>query len=196
MIWQLMASLRKKKPYELQLKRVKRWKKRIDAVISDYKQGTLSVDPDELADMIYCFFTCCHHVEDYIKNDDKIETEQSPREYINENEFLKISYDICIGTKHLRVDHPKTLGGPFVINFKGERNQESEKMLFNINIKSKTVYENFSKVADECISAWEYYIKKEITSKPKKQIKIKCPNCKQSFQVDDALIICDFPNCN
>ncbi len=190
-----MAIIRKKKPYEVQLKRVKRWKNRIDEVINDYKQGNLSVDPEELADMILCFFTCCHHMEDYIKNDDTIKTEQMPRDYINKNDCLRISYDICIGTKHLRVDHPKTSGGPFVINFIGERDQGTGKMLVDVNIKSNTVKENFSKLADDCISAWEAYIKKEITSKPKKQIKVKCPNCKKDFEVDEDLIICDCPRC-
>ena len=62
-------------------------------------------------------------------------------------------------------------------------------------MKSNTVKENFSTLADECIKKWEEYIEKEITSKPKKQIQIKCPRCKHEFEVDDDLIICTCPKC-
>ena len=187
--------LRRRKPYENQLERVRRWKNRIDKVLNEYKQGELSVGHLDLADMICCFFTCCDHMKDYIYNDDTIETEQSPYEYIEENECLKVSRDICVGTKHLIIKNPKTSGGPFIINFAGKRDQKTEKMLVDVNIKSKTVHENFSKLADDCISVWEAYIKKEITSKPKKQIKINCPICKAVIEIDEDLIVFDCPKC-
>lgn len=190
-----MAVMRRRKPYENQLERVKRWKNRIDKVIDDYKQGILSVDPLDLADMIYCFFTCCDHMKDYISKDDTIETEQLPSDYLNEIECLRVSRDICVGTKHLRIDAPKTSGGPFKINFVAKRDEETGEMLFDVNIKSNTVKENFSTLANECIEKWEEYIKKEITSKPKKQIKINCPSCKKDFEVDEDLIMCDCPRC-
>lgn len=191
----IMAIIRKKKPYEVQLKRVKRWKDRIDKIINDYKQGILSVDYLDLADMIYCFFTCCDHMKDYISKDDTIETEQTPYDYLNKTECLRDSRDICVGTKHLRIDDPKTSGGPFKINFTAKRDKETGELFVDVNIKSKTVHENFSKLADDCISAWEAYIKKEITSKPKKQIQIKCPRCKVEFEIDEDLIMCDCPKC-
>jgi len=190
-----MPIIRKQKPYEYQLKRVKRWKNRIDKIINDYKQGTLSVKPLDLADMICCFFICCDHMKDYIDKDDTIETEQSPYVYLEENICLKDCREISVGTKHLKINESKKSGGPFKINFVAKRDEETGEMLFDVNIKSKTVHENFSKLADDCISAWEVYIKKEITSKPKKQIKIKCPRCKVEFEIDEDLIMCDCPKC-
>ncbi len=190
-----MAVIRKRKPYEHQLERVKRWKNRIDKITTDYKQGTLSVKPLYLADMICCFFICCDHMKDYIDKDDTIETEQSPYDYLEKNICLKDCREISIGTKHLEIHESKKSQGPFKINFVAKRDEETGEMLFDVNIKSKTLHENFSKLADDCISAWEAYIKKEITSKPKKQIKIKCPRCKHEFKDDEDLIMCDCPKC-
>jgi len=190
-----MAVIRRRKPYEHQLERVKRWKNRIDKVIDDYKQGKLSVDPLGLADMICCFFICCDHMKDYISKDDSIETEQSPYVYLDENICLKDCREISVGTKHFKIHESKKSGGPFKINFVAKRDDGTGEMLVDVNIKSNTVKENFSTLANECIEKWEEYIKKEITSKPKKQIKINCPSCKKDFEVDEDLIMCDCPRC-
>jgi len=187
--------MRKRKPYEHQLERVKRWKNRIDKVIDDYKQGKLSVDPLDLADMICCFFVCCDHMKDYISKDETIKTEQTPYDYLEENICLKDCREISIGTKHFKIHESKKSGGPFKINIVAKRDDGTGEMLFDVNIKSNTVKENFSTLADKCIKKWEEYIEKEITSKPKKQIKFKCPMCKHEFEIDDDSIMCDCPEC-
>ena len=190
-----MAVIRKRKPYEYQLERVKRWKNRIDKIINEYKQGKLSVEPLDLGDMICCFFICCDHMKDYIDKDDTIETEQSPYDYLKENICLKDCREISIGTKHLEIRESKKSRGPFKINVVSNRNKETGELFVEVNIKSNTVKENFSTLANECIEKWEEYIKKEITSKPKKQIKINCPSCKKYFEVDEDLIMCNCPKC-
>lgn len=46
---------RRKRPYEVQLERVKRWKTRIDDTINDYGQGKFTLSPLDFTDMIWSF---------------------------------------------------------------------------------------------------------------------------------------------
>jgi len=187
--------MRRKRPYELQMERINRWQNKIENIIEDYKEGQLSEEPLFLADMILTFFTCCDHIKDYIINDDVIDTEQIPYEYINENDCLKICRDISVGTKHLKIDNPKVPGGRFKVNLVTKKDKETGELSFDVNLKSKTVKENFSALANKCIQAWKHYIEKEIESKPKRQVIIKCPSCKLEFNVDFDLIMTDCPEC-
>jgi len=131
--------IRRKKPYEFQLERVNRWKNRIENTINDYKQGKLTLPYLEFTDMIWSFFVSCDHMKDYINNDATIKTKQSPYNYLNNTECLKICRDISVGVKHLVIDDPKTIGGPFLINLTTKGDKTTGKMLFDVNIKSRTV---------------------------------------------------------
>ena len=90
---------------------------------------------------------------------------------------------------------PRTKDGDFSINLQAKRDKDAGGMTVKVNMKSNTVKEDFSKLADECIQKWEEFIKKEIESKPKKQIEVNCPNCKNKFDVDYDLIMTDCPEC-
>ena len=109
---------------------------------------------------------------------------------------MKKCRDICVGTKHLKIDEPKTTDGPLKVNVVTKSGKETGDMSFEVNIKSNSVKENFSMLANECIEKWKDYIKKEIESKSKKQIKINCPKCKIIFEVDEDLIMCDCSKCD
>jgi hypothetical protein len=189
------SMIRRKKPYENQLERVKRWKNRIENSINDYRQGKLTLPPLEFTDTIWSFFVSCDHMKDYIHNDATIKTKQSPYNHLDNTECLKICRDISVGVKHLIIKDPKTTGGPFLINLTAKRDDTTGKMLFDINIKSQTVREDFLRLANECILAWEDFIQREIASQPKKQIKKICPICKVEVKIDDDLMAFDCPNC-
>lgn len=187
--------MRRKRPYEFQMERIGRWQKRIENIIKDYENGNLTEDPDVLVDMICAFFTCCDHVKDYIINDDMIDTEQSPYNYLNNSKPLRICRAISVGAKHLKITNPKIKEGKFQVNLVANKDNETGELSFDVNLKSKKVKEDFSKLADDCIQAWEHFIVKEITSKPKKQIEVNCLNCKNKFDVDYDLIMTDCPKC-
>lgn len=187
--------IRRKKPYEAQLARVKRWKNTIENSIIEYRQGKLTPPPLEFTDMIWSFFVSCDHMKDYIVNDKTIQTKQSPYDYLDNTPCLRICRDISVGVKHLTIKDPKTAGGPFLINLTAKIDDTTGKTLFDVNIKSKTVHQQFLDLADECIQAWEDFIQREIASQPKKQIKKICPICKVEVKIDDDLIAFDCPSC-
>jgi hypothetical protein len=187
--------IRRIKPYEAQLKRVKRWKNRIENSINEYRQGKLIFPPPEFTDTIWSFFVSCDHMKDYIRNDATIKTKQSPYTYLDNTECLKICRDISVGVKHLTIKEPKTTGGLFLINLSAKIDDTTGKTLFDVNIKSQTVHEDFISLANACVAAWEDFIQREIASQPKQQIKKICPICKVEVKIDDDLIAFDCPNC-
>lgn len=188
--------MRKKKPYENQLNKIIRKKQQVEDILNDYKNGIYSKNIDELYDEVMTFFIFCHHIKDYIKNDSSLNIDKKVVENnVSSNSCLKICADICNGTKHLKLDNSRIGDGEFVMNIKSERDKDTGDLNVELSMKSKTIKENFSKLANDCIIAWEDFIKKEITNKPKNQIKIKCPTCKEYFMCDDDLIICDCPKC-
>jgi len=190
---------RRKRPYEVQLERTIRWKTRIENTIIDYRQGKITLSPLEFSDMIWSFFVCCYHVKDFIENDDRLIGNFIVRIYLNQyikrNDCLKVSYDICIGVKHLKVNHPKTSGGPFSINLIANRDDATGKMLFDVNMKSKTIKENLSKLMNDCILTWEEFFRTEIPNRRAKQIKKICPICHVESIIDEDLELFDCPNC-
>lgn len=138
-------------------------------------------------------------MKDFIENDDRLVGNPIVRiyltQYIKKNDCLKVSYDICIGVKHLKIDHPKTSGGPFSINLTGNRDDSTGKMLFDVNIKSKTINENLSKLMNDCILAWEEFLRTEIANRRAKQIKKICPYCHVESKIDEDLELFDCPHC-
>lgn len=188
--------MRRKRPYEFQMERIGRWQKRIENIIKDYENGNLTEDPVALSDMIYAFFTCCDHMKDYIINDKVLDIEQSPYDYIKDDSPpLRVCRAISVGTKHLTITNPKIIEGKFQVNLVANRDEETGELSFNVNLKSKTVKQDFTILANECIQAWKHYIEKEIESKPKRQVIVKCPSCKLEFNVDFDLIMTDCPEC-
>ena len=180
--------MRRKRPYEFQMERIGRWQKRVENIIKDYENGNLAEDPDVLVDMICAFFTCCDHMKDYIINDDMIDTEQSLYNYLNNSKPLRICRAISVGAKHLKITNPKIKEGKFQVNLVANKDNETGELSVKVNLKSKTVKQDFTELANDCIESWERYIKKEIESKPKRQVTLNCPRCKHKFDVDYDLI--------
>lgn len=150
-------------PYVIQLDRIKRWKVKIEKTIDDYRNGKYSEDIRILLDMIYAFFIFCHHMSDYIKNDNELSIDEDIiYEYIRKNECLSICADICNGTKHLTLTRPKTEGGHFWVNYKININSKTKERTISVTLSSKTVNEEFSSLADNCIQKWEKFIENEI----------------------------------
>lgn len=56
-------------------------------------------------DDVQSFFVHCHHMKDWIKNDDSIEIyTKEVDDYINKNRELCICADLCNGIKHLKLN--------------------------------------------------------------------------------------------
>ena len=111
---------------------------------------------------VFCIF--CYHVSDYIKNDESISLDENIMyDYIRENECLKICADLCHGIKHLYLSRPKMRGEDFKVNLKIDHHLKTTKITtVYLGIKSQTIDMEFSKLAEDCISKWEEFIKKEI----------------------------------
>jgi len=150
------------KPYEVQLDRVKRWKDEIERKLEDINRGNYKGDKAIFFDMIFAFFVFCYHIKDYIENDNSLlVTKVTLNEFIKNNYCLRICYDLCIGTKHLVINHPKTTGGTLRININYKLNRVGNKVI--VSLQSKTVNQEFSDLADECIQKWEEFIKTEVS---------------------------------
>jgi len=152
------------KSYEDQLERIKRWKVEIDKELYNYKNESYSKNIYFLFDMVYAFFIFCHHMSDYLINDNSLSIEKTVvREYIKNNECLRVCADICNGVKHLEFDRPtKTKGGHVWVNLNITINGRTGEKMFFIDFESETVKQDFSKLSTECIQKWEEFIKKEI----------------------------------
>lgn len=191
----LMGSLaRKIKPYQAQMKRIERWRKKIKDTIDDYENWK---QPEYLflADMIFAFFTCCDHMKDYIDNDDMIDMEVSAHDYLKKIQCLRNCRAISVGTKHLKITNPDITEGIFLINLVSNKDEDTGELNIEVNLKSKKVKENFTDLANNCIKAWDEFIQKEILSKTKKQIEVVCPNCKHNFNIDYDFMLMDCPKC-
>jgi hypothetical protein len=56
--------------YREQFERVKRWHDKLEALDA---YGVYDVDPIESTDVIYAFFMNCHHLRDWIENDEDVQ---------------------------------------------------------------------------------------------------------------------------
>lgn len=56
-------------------------------------------------DEVYAFFQNCHHLKDWIMNDDAITPQPRDRveDFINRNECMRLCADLCNGSKHLKL---------------------------------------------------------------------------------------------
>lgn len=114
--------------------------------------------------MIYAFFIFCHHIKDYIINDESFNIEKKIVEnYINDYDCLSICADICNGTKHLEFDerHPPRSGGKPQGKLRVKRDDKKGKGLERFYVYFSTTKGdiNFLELADCCIQKWIEFIK-------------------------------------
>ena len=84
-----------------QYRRVKRWYSKIQCIDRDNS----SISEEEL-DTLFAFFQNCWHLYDWLKNSEVLSVDLLDG-FFRDNETMKFCYDICIGGKHLNIDHPK-----------------------------------------------------------------------------------------
>ncbi|MFA4941133.1 MAG: hypothetical protein WC582_00855 [Patescibacteria group bacterium] len=142
-----------------QYNRLKRWYN----LFLEINQGiTHNRDSDYYVDTVYSFFQNCHHLKDWVVNDEEnVLTANDLNVYINRNKELKVCGALCNGSKHLviknenfdkntRIDHKEiklALGGgtPHI------------KIKFEISTSDET-YDAFD-LATKCLSLWEDFLK-------------------------------------
>jgi hypothetical protein len=142
-----------------QYNRLKRWYN----LFSEIDQGRIhDRNSDYYTDIVYSFFQNCHHLKDWIINDEEnILTKDDLNDYINRNIELKVCGALCNGSKHLvikndnfdkgtKIDHKEIKlalggGGPHI------------KLKFVISTSNET-YDAFD-LATKCLSLWEDFLK-------------------------------------
>lgn len=147
-------------PWEFieQFKRMERWYKRIKIINAKVpKQLYYPEDEDE----ILAFFQNCFHLKDWVKNgDNKKIAELEVENFVNNSLYLKICGDICIGSKHLKINYPRIDAQTKItpeswLPINGHVNGPIEKNRFIIKSGDNT-YEA-EDLASKCIAEWQNF---------------------------------------
>lgn len=155
-----------------QFDRIKRWYSRLknleDIKKFPTKEESLHVR-NEYLDIAYAFFMNCYHMSDWIaKNRTGIKTMEDPFLYAKNSNYIKFSYDICIASKHLKINRAivdKDISLERVFHQgagsakKSIRNMEYVAKYKDClgNIHSMKLID----IATNCISEWERFFKDE-----------------------------------
>lgn len=143
--------------YIEQLKRVKRWHKRLEEI---YLGREHSRDTDYYQDVLYSFFQNCFHLKDWlitsrVINGNVINT------FINSEDSLKICRDICNGSKHFKITNPsidpniKIKNRNFSLSIGNQPTQI--KIIYWIEASGSS-YHAFD-IATHCLVLWEKFLK-------------------------------------
>ncbi len=90
-----------KETWREQFARVERWYQKTQKI----SRTRVAVDTEDL-DILFAFFLNCWHLYDWLKNSEALPAE-TIEDFFRKNDHMKFCYDICIGTKHLKIDNPK-----------------------------------------------------------------------------------------
>lgn len=121
---------------------------------------------NEARDILYHFFQDAFHLKDWIKNDttvpmpDKAKLEAEAHKLVS----LRMCADLCNGSKHLRVDHPKTT------KYAAEATTQSATLhgsggfshSWSVEVPRDGKYSPIDarELADEVIAAWDDWLAK------------------------------------
>jgi hypothetical protein len=145
---------------------VKRWYERFRKI----NEGVQHVrQSDEYQDDVYAFFLNCHHLKDWIKNDESVDeaTKNKVEGFIETKQELKICADICNGLKHLKLTRqrsglqPRFAGRLFKLSLGGSEPTISIK--FSIETERGPI--DAFQVATKCLEAWTSFIQLNIESR-------------------------------
>lgn len=139
-----------------QYERMIRWYKRLEGIDYNYQNKL-----DEYLDIAYAFFMNCYHLKDWIINDPNIDLPRNGvEEYVNFTECLFICADICNGSKHLRLDNPRSEKEPKIgldsfydTALFGERSRR-----YFFYLETKDGIKDPLTFAEECVTSWEVFI--------------------------------------
>jgi len=83
-----------------QFERVHRWHKKVKQI----RRNQASTTEDDL-DILFAFFLNCYHLYDWLKHS-KVLAVEVLNKFFRQNEMMKICHDICVGSKHLKINQP------------------------------------------------------------------------------------------
>ena len=147
-----------------QFERVKRWYERFKIIDS----GRPHTHPsDYYQDEVYAFFQNCHHLRDWILNDDNINIgAQTLKNFVTGHQELQICGDLCNGTKHLKLKKPwstiKPEFGARHFDLKLEVPNNKATISVKYSIDTDTGEMDAFELATKCLQSWEWFIKSNI----------------------------------
>lgn len=151
--------------YLEQFERVKRWYKRFKMIDNGRPHNLPS---EYYQDEVYAFFQNCHHLKDWIKNDNSVGAAATMVEgFINGNKELSLCADICNRKKHLMLTRPRSGKDPrfgkrdFKLTLEVPEEEKTIRVKYSINTSSGKRIDAFE-LATRCLQAWEDFIKSEI----------------------------------
>jgi hypothetical protein len=82
-----------------------------------FNREFLNYDANTVTDRVCSFFIYCHHVKDWIENDDLVDPQvkKKIKRFIRKNRCLKYCADIATGIKHLKVKNKRSRTLPRII---------------------------------------------------------------------------------
>ena len=157
------------KKYLEQWERVKRWHQKV----KELDNAEVDLEDNYCLDIVYAFFINCFHLRDWIKNSvpslendvmDLFKKSTAP-------ECFKLCADICNGSKHLELNHPKIdkdtkiisqsvtvfVGTVTTNRTENENNKTKARYSWSIgaNDQKFDVYE----LAQDCVDEWDKFLK-------------------------------------
>lgn len=146
-----------------QFRRVKRWYERFKKIDQGIPHNRSS---ESYQDEVYTFFQNCHHLKDWIKNDDAVSThtKEKVEDFIGQEDCLKLCADICNGTKHLKLNRERSRKSPefgsrrYVLALGGKEPVIQVKW----SITTKTGIIDAFQLASECLQKWEEFLKENL----------------------------------
>ncbi len=141
-----------------QFDRINRWFNLLNDINNGIKHEKES---NYYQDIVYSFFQNCHHLKDWIVNDNNNNIPNKiVEEYINANLELKICADLCNGSKHLFLK-PQLA--------RSDKNTNINKKAFSLALPSNVLsikyfvisgsveYDAFE-IATKCVNLWKKFL--------------------------------------
>ncbi|MEI6841842.1 MAG: hypothetical protein WCK53_11285 [Methanomicrobiales archaeon] len=152
--------------YLEQFERVKRFYQRIKEIDEGRTHDRLS---DFYYDVILMFFMNCHHLKDWIKNDESLPgpTRKKAETIVTDNECLRYCADIANGVKHLKLAKTRRFEddiqkGPteYKLDLSGDGKNNTPIISAKFTyIKNGQVTDAFT-LATQCLQKWEELVQK------------------------------------
>ena len=142
--------------YEEQFNRLKRSYNRL-IQIDDGCAGEFDSNRDDF----YTFFLNCHHLKDWLMNDERLREKHEDIEgYINEHKDLLLCADICNAHKHLVLNRPRSGEDPRLGRQKARLAFEPQKTRLKVTIEIETTSgtRDAFDLARSCMGLWKTFL--------------------------------------
>lgn len=141
---------------EEQFNRINRWFNLFNDINNGIKHEKES---DYYQDMVYSFFQNCHHLKDWIVNDnDNSISNDIVEKYINDNLELKICADLCNGSKHLFLKNPRSNKNTNINKKSFSLVLPSDILSIKYFVISGSVEYDAFEIATKCVHLWKKFL--------------------------------------